>query len=101
MGRRQVGPCFPGLGLEAFLASLTVLAGGVVFTLALEVPIHQQALRGVEVTLAPERASEKMVSTRRMKCSRMECVWGVFKHHGPLSALTESPKIFKTFIRHT
>lgn len=55
-GCRQVGTCFPGLGFEALLASLAVLAGGVVFTLALEVPISQQALGGMEVTLAPLKA---------------------------------------------
>lgn len=53
--RRQVGTCFPGLGFEAFLASLAILPGGVVFTLALEVPFNQQALGGMEVTLTPVR----------------------------------------------
>ncbi|TNN51584.1 hypothetical protein EYF80_038223 [Liparis tanakae] len=43
-----VGTSLPGLGFEALLAALAVLARGVVFTLALEVPILQQALGGVE-----------------------------------------------------
>lgn len=55
VGRWQVGTGLPGLGFEALLAALAVLAGGVVLTLALEVPIQQQALGGMEVTLAPER----------------------------------------------
>lgn len=49
----QVGTSFPGFGFEALLAALTILARGVVFTLALEVPVLQQALRGMEVTLTP------------------------------------------------
>lgn len=55
VGCRQVGTCFPGLGFEALLAALAVLACGVVFTLALEVPaiLIWQALGGVEVTLTP------------------------------------------------
>lgn len=55
VGRWQVGTSLPGLGLEALLAALAVLASGVVLTLALEVPVLQQALGGMEVTLAPER----------------------------------------------
>lgn len=55
VGCWQVGTSLPGLGFEALLAALAVLASGVVLTLALEVPILQQALGGVEVTLAPER----------------------------------------------
>lgn len=55
VGCRQVGTGLPGLGFEALLAALAVLASGVVLTLALEVPVQQQALGGMEVTLAPER----------------------------------------------
>lgn len=55
IGRWQVGTSLPGLGFEALLAALAVRASGVVLTLALEVPILQQALGGMEVTLAPER----------------------------------------------
>ena len=58
VGGRQVGPCLPGLGFEALLAALAVLARGVVFTLALEVPVLQQALGGVEVTLTPFKREE-------------------------------------------
>lgn len=43
------------------------------FALALEAPINQQALRGMEVTLAPERVSEKMVSADEMFIC-VECV---------------------------
>lgn len=53
VGRWQVGTSFPGLGFEALPAALAVLASGVVFTLALEGPVLQQALGGVEVALAP------------------------------------------------
>lgn len=53
VGCWQVGTSLPGLGFEALPAALAVLAGGVVFTLALEVPILQQALGGMEVTLTP------------------------------------------------
>ena len=53
VGCRQVGTGLPGFGFEALLAALAVLASGVVFTLTLEVPIQQQALGGMEVTLAP------------------------------------------------
>ena len=53
IGCWQVGTSLPGLGFEALLAALAVLACCVVFTLALEVPILHQALGGVEVTLAP------------------------------------------------
>lgn len=49
----QVGTSLPGLGFEALSAALAVLASGVVLTLALEVPILQQALGGMEVTLTP------------------------------------------------
>lgn len=53
VGRWQVGTSFPGFGFEALPAALAVLASGVVFTLALEGPVLQQALGGVEVTLTP------------------------------------------------
>lgn len=53
VGCWQVGTSLPGLGFEALPAALAVLARGVVFTLALEVPVLQQALGGVEVTLTP------------------------------------------------
>lgn len=59
VGRWQVGTSLPGLGLEALLAALAVLASGVVLTLALEVTVLQQALGGMEVTLAPERQRQK------------------------------------------
>lgn len=59
VGRWQVGTSLPGLGLEALLAALAVLASGVVLTLALEVTVLQQALGGMEVTLAPERRRQK------------------------------------------
>lgn len=55
----QVGPCFPGLGFEPLLAALAVLAGGVVFTLALEVALTHQALGGMEVTLTPGGGKER------------------------------------------
>lgn len=57
----QVGTGLPGLGFEALPAALAVLAGGVVLTLALEVPILQQALGGMEVTLTP---SDRETQTR-------------------------------------
>lgn len=53
IGCWQVGTSLPGLGFEALPAALAVLASGVVFTLALEVSILQQALGGMEVTLTP------------------------------------------------
>lgn len=53
IGRWQVGTSLPGLGFEALPAALAVLARRVVFTLALEVPVLQQALGGMEVTLTP------------------------------------------------
>lgn len=53
IGCWQVGTSLPGLGFEALPAALAVLAGGVVLTLALEVPVLQQALGGMEVTLTP------------------------------------------------
>lgn len=53
VGCWQVGTSLPGLGFEALPAALAVLAGGVVLTLTLEVPILQQALGGMEVTLTP------------------------------------------------
>jgi len=59
IGGWQVGTSLPGLGFEALLAALAVLARGVVFTLALEVPILQQALGGVEVTLTPFRGKKE------------------------------------------
>lgn len=53
IGRWQVGTSLPGLGFEALPAALAVLPRRVVFTLALEVPVLQQALGGMEVTLTP------------------------------------------------
>lgn len=58
IGYWQVGTSLPGLGFEALPAALAVLASGVVFTLALEVPVLQQALGGVEVTLTPTKQKE-------------------------------------------
>lgn len=61
IGCWQVGTSLPGLGFEALPAALAVLAGGVVLTLALEVPVLQQALGGMEVTLTP---ADKETQTR-------------------------------------
>lgn len=55
IGCWQVGTSLPGLGFEALPAALAVLAGSVVFTLALEDPILHQALGGMEVTLTPSK----------------------------------------------
>lgn len=63
VGRWQVGTGFPGFGFEALPAALAVLAGGVVFTLALEGPVLQQALGGVEVTLTPSNKDKNRAMT--------------------------------------
>lgn len=65
VGRWQVGTSLPGLGLEALLAALAVLASGVVLTLALEVTVLQQALGGMEVTLAPEESETERARVRK------------------------------------
>lgn len=63
IGRWQVGTSLPGLGFEALPAALAVLASGVVLALALEVPILQQALGGMEVTLTPSKKGEQTDDT--------------------------------------
>lgn len=63
VGRWQVGTGFPGFGFEALPAALAVLASGVVFTLALEGPVLQQALGGVEVTLTPSNKDKNRQMT--------------------------------------
>ena len=70
VGRRQVRAGLPGLGLEALFAALAVGAGGVVFTLALEVTVLEQALRGVEVTLTPAQTEHTCVSVCVCVCVR-------------------------------
>ncbi|KAF3849391.1 hypothetical protein F7725_015888 [Dissostichus mawsoni] len=49
--------CYSAL-IYSLQRALAVLARGVVFTLALEVPVQQQALGGVEVTLTPFKREE-------------------------------------------
>lgn len=62
IGCWQVGTSLPGLGFEALLAALAVLTSGVVFTLALEVSILQQALGSMEVTFTPKKKRKLIIS---------------------------------------
>lgn len=70
VGERQVGPCPPGPGTKVLLALATVLARGVVLTLALEAALFEGAQVGVEVAFTPGGRRQGR-AVRRYCCSSL------------------------------